>query len=195
MKFGLMSQVLVSAMLVNPMWRPTSPADDEKPTDDKKPDEPKPDDKPGDKKPDEPKTFTEDYVKALRSEAANHRTIAKDLQKQLDEVKNAGMTAEQQKDAKIAEYEKKIADLALASRSKDIALAANKLNAIDPDVVAALVPADAGNIELAIQELKQSKPFLFKGSGNIDAGSGTGDGDGPKTDMNALIRRGAGRST
>jgi hypothetical protein len=51
------------------------------------------------------------------------------------------------------------------------------------------------NVEAAVKTLLKERPYLARGNGSADGGAGTGNGrDGGTQDMNALIRRAAGRS-
>ncbi len=136
------------------------------------------------------KSYDEEYVKGLRSEAAGYRTQLRELQDKVkafeDKDKSELQKAADALKASATEKEQLQAKL----RENEIALAAVKHNAIHPEVVARMVPADAQNIDNAITDLKKQYPALFKKVGGADGGAGDESGD--DFNMNHLLRRAAG---
>lgn len=102
----------------------------------------------------ETKTFDEAYVKDLRSEAANYRVKAKELESALEAEKT-----------KYTSFANKLLE-------KEIQFAAKSLNVVDPQTVSQLLDKtsfsmdEEGNfqgVEDAVKALVESKPFLKGG--------------------------------
>ena len=138
-------------------------------------------------------TYSEEYVKDLRKEAATYRTKVNDVQKQLDTVLTElnGIKLKQK-----------------ANKVKEaFSKAAVEAGAIYPDPVYALVTEsdlkvneagepDAEALKSVITNLQKTYPALFKPvkpakPGKIDAGSG-GNNTPPTADFNTWIRQSMG---
>jgi hypothetical protein len=144
-------------------------------------------------------------AKDARDDAAKHRTQAKELADWKAEQERANETAEQTAVREAAERETERQRLLDENRTLKVdgavRSAAESAKAHDPETVLALIGSkvtldDSGkptNVADLLADLRQTKPFLFKRSG-VNAGEGNGqEPDGGEGDMNAAIRRSAGR--
>jgi len=136
----------------------------------------------------EPKVYDEAYVKALRNEAAGHRTKANDLQTKLTEIEDRDKT-EQQKAADRAEAaEKRAADAEAKVLRADVAA--------DKGVPAKLAKFLTGSTK---EELEKAADELLaelgnKGGTSFDGGADRGNGAAGAGDIDSAIRRAAGRT-
>lgn len=149
-------------------------------------------------------------IRRLRAENAKHRTSARDAQTKLGEIEKAQLSKEEQAEARAAAAEQ--AAQAADERAKSVALTADikvhaaAQGAVDVDAVVALIDRskvsidDEGNVtggKSAVEALLKAKPYLVAPGGpqgRNGANFGDGSGDRPPTgDMNAAIRRQAGR--
>ena len=139
-----------------------------------------------------PKTYDEEHVRKLNSEAAGYRTRANKAERELEEFRKSQLTDAEKKELRLKELESENTTLKGRERSSRIEALAAKAGARDADVVALLVPADAEDLAKAITEIKKARPHLFGSSGSVDGGAGGGGGGSAGT-MNDFIRRSAGR--
>lgn len=145
---------------------------------------------------------------ALDSERTKAKTAARELktaQQELNRLKNAGKTDEEKRDADLTEAQRR-ADAAetrlktLAGRAA-VTDAASKVHAISPKAVFALVKDDLTydddgeptNVAAVIAEARKSDPELFRASGGSGDGGTRGKSVTDANDINAAIRRVAGR--
>jgi molecular chaperone GrpE (heat shock protein) len=137
----------------------------------------------------EPKTFDEDYVKGLRSEAAKYRKAAKENEARLAELQTAQEAAEAAKLAEQGEFktlaerakeeaetlrqelEAERATLAAERLTRQASTIAATLGVIDPNdanVTAAINGLDpsaddlADQIKQRLEALKEVRPYLFQ---------------------------------
>ena len=127
----------------------------------------------------EPKTYDEDYVKSLRSEAAKHRTEKNELRKQVEELdaKLKGYEDKSKSEVERITEEKVKLERELADRDREAAEAAVKaqvfaeavkLNIVDPDMaylaldLSVLDPDDPKSVAKALSGLVKEKPYLLK---------------------------------
>lgn len=135
-------------------------------------------------------TYSEDYVKDLRKEAATYRTKASDAQKQLDTVLTELNTLKSEQKA--------------TKTQAAFTVAATEAGAVYPDPIFALVSdkiktdeagtPDAESLKTVLEDTKKAYPALFKATPvngkQVDAGA---KGDSPKAvDFNAFIRQNLG---
>lgn len=141
----------------------------------------------GDSKPQEgdaPKTFTEDYVKQLRAEAAKHRTEAKAVAAELDKFRQASMSEAEKavaeaetrgRQAAAVEYGQRLA------RAEFVAAAARRNPGYDATAVLDDLnwgryvldtgDADSDGIAAAVTRLvPEPAPVTGRGVGNPDLG-------------------------
>ena len=135
------------------------------------------------------KTFDEAYVKGLRTEAAKHRTEAKTLREQLDELQKKDLTekerAERERDEATKRAEAAEQRARRASARAAIAAAAVEAQAVDVATVQDLLSGkiefdDDGepvDVQSAVEQLLESKPFL-RASGTGRSGEGAASGNG-----------------
>jgi oligoendopeptidase F len=137
-----------------------------------------------------PRSISIDKYQKVQSEAKNLR----ERLRKYEEKDNEGLTPEQRIEKKAKALEDRERELSRREMSAQVAKIARKMNALDEDVIAALIPVDteADDLEEAVQKIRKAKPHLFRGAGKADGGAG---GKGPGSDdMNYLIRHAAGRA-
>jgi hypothetical protein len=150
----------------------------------------------------ETKTFDESYVKELRAEAAKHRKEAADAKKRAQELENANLS-ETEKLKKEAEDGRKLAESAtgkLRTANLRDALAEKGFSGARSKAVARLlsgVEYDADdepkNLDARLKAAESEFGDIAKATGGSGFDGGArGTGDQPQ-DMNARIRRAAGR--
>lgn len=162
----------------------------------------------------ETKTYTQDDIdninKALEDERKLRRDAeraSKDNAKKLKDLEDASkpdierLTGE--RDELKTNYEKALVELRDAKAQGIVAKAARDAKAISPNAVYALISRDLEfdddnkptNVDALIAGVQKSDPDLFKEivNGSGDGGAGNTNGAG-SDDMNAMIRRAAGRS-
>lgn len=98
----------------------------------------------------EEKTFSEDYVKELRSESANYRVKLREAESKLEQLEQ-----ERQKSRE-------------SLLEKEISFAAKELGAVDPQTIAKLInkediAEDMSNVSELVKGLVDEKPFLKGG--------------------------------
>jgi hypothetical protein len=144
----------------------------------------------------------------LRNENAALRRKQKDADKAADEQRKAALSEAERLAEDRAQFDRDKADLATERRDLKVrtatALTANRVGAIYPDVIEAMVLSrmsevefdDAGaptNIEVVLTDIKRSHPNLFRaGVGSADGGA-SGRKTPPASSVNDAIRRAAGR--
>jgi hypothetical protein len=153
-----------------------------------------------------------DDLTALKSALDKERKAARDaskqlksLQAELDQLRNAGKSEEEQREAALKSLQteaERWKTRALESAARvAVSDAAAKANAIEPAAIFALVSRDIDydddgqptNVADVIANARKAYPGLFRAA----AGSGDGGKGGTgaeANDMNALIRRAAGRT-
>lgn len=169
------------------------------------------------------KTYDEEYVKSLRSEAAKHRTKAKELEDQVKNMPNEitakvlkalGLEPDPNKnyENQLAEARKKGQDAEERANQKliraEVKAVATELGIVDADAALALIDrtgigitdtGDVKGVKPALEALIKAKPYLVGkpgavGGGSNPAGSGGGAGGaGSGKSMNDFIRRAAGK--
>lgn len=150
-------------------------------------DPPPKDDPPKDDPPpkDEPKVFDEDYVKGLRGEAASYRTKANELAAKLQEIEDRDKS-DQQKAIERAEAAER-----RASEAESKVLRADV--AADKGVPAKLAKFLTGSTKEDLEKSADELLSELKANGHTSFDGGPRDGQVPAGDMDAAIRRAAGR--
>lgn len=146
-------------------------------------------------------TLSVEEARKLRSEAKNLRTRLKANEDELSKLKNAGLSEEEQRKAELGERDEKIGTLEKQNRALKVQVAASKVGIVDPEAAAALLdwdqvddPDDPKSLERALKQLVEKRPWLRNANGGgADGGAGRQE-QGGTGDMNALIRRAAGRA-
>ncbi len=129
------------------------------------------------------KTFTADYVKRLRQEAATHRIKAKELQEQLEEMQQLTAKERQALEQKLADIEAKAleaeAKYAEAMLRSEVYLAAVRKGFADPELAWKLLDPDQVewdeekgrpvNVEALLDEALKKWPFLAGAGGQTSA--------------------------
>ena len=129
------------------------------------------------------KTFTADYVKRLRQEAATHRIKAKELQEQLEEMQQLTAKERQALEQKLADIETKAleaeAKYAEAMLRSEVYLAAVRKGFADPELAWKLLDPDEVewdeekgrpvNVEALLDEALKKWPFLAGAGGQTSA--------------------------
>lgn len=159
------------------------------------------------------KTFTQDEVNRLigervereRSKYKDYSTLKKSAE-ELAQLKQSQMTETEKLQNRLKELEGK--EQTWQQERRELLLrgtierTATTLGIVDPEAAYRLLDmsslefADDGtpkNVETALKALLKAKPYLGRpGGGSVDGGSGQGAP--PGNDMNALLRRAAGRA-
>lgn len=135
-------------------------------------------------------------VRALRREAAKHRTRAKAAEDKLAAEEAAKLSDQErlqrENDALKAQLAQREADDARREREADIAKVAKKKHAVDPSIVAELLVTKLGDdddIAAAVEDLLRERPYLRAG-----ASSGS-DANGSNSASDAAGAGGNGRET
>ena len=115
--------------------------------------------------PAKPETFTREYVESLRRENADVRVKYKTAQDELDTLKRASMTKEQQVELDLKNRDEVvIPSLKRENQKLSVQVTASKLGIVDPEAASLLLDwsaIDAGkNVELALTELLVVRPWL-----------------------------------
>lgn len=147
-----------------------------------------------------------DELRKTRNEAQQLRRRLKELEDEKKQRETADLSESERLKKQIDEYQAKEQQWESERRQqrleRDALTAARRLGAIDPEAVAALVrEADVefgedGSVkgaDKAVARLKERHPRLFGAGGSANGGSG-GGGTSDDGDMNARIRRAAGRA-
>ncbi len=150
---------------------------------------------------DKTKTFSEEYVKELRAEAAKHRTKASAAEEELKQLKQQGMTDAEKLAVRLKELEDDNRNLAHKQRSAEIKAQGAALGCKKPDVLVKLIDDGVSDDDIAkeLATIKKTYPELFLNStGSGDGGAGAGGagnaaGKSVGENMNFLIRQAAGR--
>jgi len=121
----------------------------------------------------EPQRFDAEYVRKLRSEAAQYRKKLRDLEKALKAKEEAELSEQERLQKRVVEYEAKLAELERERQERtlqyEVKLRAAKLGIVDPDAAWRLVDLAAIefnedgiplNIEDVLKDLLKAKPYL-----------------------------------
>ncbi len=142
-----------------------------------------------------------DDLKALQDRLAAQERELKSAQEKLKEKENADLSAQQRAERERDEAQKRLEESESAALGLRVQVAAQKLGVLPEAIedVAKLLDLstvtdkdDPKAIERAVRALLEKKPHLI-GVEGVDGGAG-GGGRAGKTDMNALLRKAAGRS-
>lgn len=138
-------------------------------------------------------SFDAEYVKKLRSEAAENRRKLRDLETRVKAEDDKKLSETERMQKRLAELEKEAEQLKQDRQERTVRyetmLAAGKLNIVDPDAAFRLMDASAlefdengspTNVEKVLQGLIKARPYLVKpvSSPDINAGEGRGAGSG-----------------
>lgn len=152
----------------------------------------------------ESETISLDEARKLRSEASGLRKRLKDAETKAQAAADAGKTDEEKRQAalKAADERATAAETRLqdANARSAVTDAATKVNAVSTRAVYALIRSDLEfdddgeptNVDALLKRAQKDEPSLFRAA----AGSGDGGATGPagtENDMNARLRRAAGR--
>lgn len=154
----------------------------------------------------DPTTQASDLT-ALQAELAREKRAREAAEKKARDIEQATMTEQQRKDARLAELEAEQANWTMERQTLILRQAAfqaaTAAGALYPDLVAQYVnPASVEwdkdgkptNIGKVVADARQAYPALFRATpGSADGGAGAGAAP-TGTNMNDLIRRGAGRA-
>lgn len=138
-----------------------------------------------------------------RREARSLRQRLRTAETELEQHRKANETETQRLDRELKASQARIEQAETRARELEVQVAASRLG-VRPDatdVVAGLVDWDEVDrddpkaVERAIRDVVKARPYLSarEGSGGLDGGKGRGAGAEGGTDMNAHIRRLAGR--
>lgn len=146
---------------------------------------------------------------ALEKEREARKTAektAKDLDKRLKDIETSGKSESEKLAARLEALEKDNLDKGAKLRARDAEDATRKAaktaGAPDTDIVFRVIKSDIEydsdgeptNIKALIDDLKTTTPHLFKPAATrVDGGAGNGAKPNKGDEMNALIRRSAGR--
>ena len=148
-------------------------------------------------------SFSADYVKKLRAEAAAQRQRAREIADRLKKLEDEKLSETERQQRRAQELEAENALLLSRVRLSDLTEAAleNGANARYASAIARLLPAelntdDETKVVAAIERLKGTYPDMFRkeraDAGNGDAGAGRSSKP-PASDMNSILRQAAGR--
>ena len=140
--------------------------------------------------------------KEVQNEAKNLRKRLRDIEAKLGEKENEGKSEVEQTQTKLTETTERLMAAEKQSRELLVAVRAPKVGIVDGLVAARLIdfdkledPTDVDEVDKALKALVKEHPFLAgKVPGGADGGAGGGQGANATLDMNAEIRRQAGRS-
>jgi hypothetical protein len=151
----------------------------------------------------DPKTFDESYVKELRAEAAQNRKAAADAKKRVQELEDASLT-ETEKLKKEAEDGRTLAESATGKlRTVNLrdALAEKGFAGARAKALARLLSGveyddedEPKNLDARLKAAEAEYGDIAKATGSGGFDGGVRGGGGKPQDMNAAIRRAAGRS-
>lgn len=147
----------------------------------------------------EPKVYGAEYVAELRREAAKERVQRQEATAKLKAIEDAQLSEQERKDKTAKETAEENVSLKAELRNAKAITQATKLGAVVPEAIVGLIPADAEDVNAAVNAIKKQFPALFKvvPSGTADAGAGGGNAPGggkPQGSMNDFLRRAAGRN-
>ncbi len=121
----------------------------------------------------EPERFDADYVKRLRSEAADYRKKLRELEQVVKQHETEKLSETEKLQQRLAELEREQATYQTERQERtvryEVLLAANKLGVIDPDAAYKLLDTAAiefdedgrpKNIEQALRALITARPYL-----------------------------------
>jgi hypothetical protein len=149
----------------------------------------------------EEETVSVAEFKKVQSEAKNLRKRLRDIESAAEAAGTEGKSEVEQLQAKHQEATEKLNALETRNRELLVAARAPKHGIVDGDVAARLMdfdeltdPSDVEEVDAALKALVKKHPFLTgKVGGGADGGAGSGERRGNALDMNAEIRRAAGR--
>lgn len=138
-----------------------------------------------------------EYVRQLRAENAKHRRDAKALEARVAQFESEKLTEGEKLQKQLGELTAERDRLANEVRQSRAQGALAAAGAIYPELVAAKLPPealdDAKALNAAVADLKRSYPTLFRATAGSADGA-AGQSSGTVVDMNAAIRRAAGRA-
>ncbi len=113
----------------------------------------------------EPRVFDENYVKGLRTEAANYRTKAGEWQQKAETLEREKMSDTQKLTTDLEKYKTDtVPTLTSENRALRVQVAAHKLGIVDPDAASRLLDwskIEAGSsVEDVLSELATARPWL-----------------------------------
>lgn len=140
--------------------------------------------------------------KKVQNEAKGLRKRLRDLESQVASKDDEGKSEVEQAVTKLAETSEKLSAMETRNRELLVAVRAPKQGIVDGEVAARLIdfdaiddPSDVDEIDAALKALVKKHPFLTgKVAGGADGGAGTGTRQAGAFDMNAELRRAAGRT-
>ena len=151
-------------------------------------------------------TISLDEARKLRAEAASLRKRLKEFEdkaKADDEAKLSELEREKKHRTEAEQERERLKDeLRRLSIERAVESAATRIGIIDPDAAVKLLDHSAlkfdskgavENAETLLKELVKARPYLQGGTRRPSADGGAGNHDAPPSDMNAAIRRAAGR--
>jgi hypothetical protein len=143
-------------------------------------------------------TFSAEYVKQVRDEAAKERIARTKLEQRLKQIEDAQLSEQEKLTKRASELEAQNSSLLQTMRRQAVEGAARDAGATVPQSIVGMIPAEAEDVNAAVLALKKQYPQLFAKAvqGSADGGGGTNVGEGgvqPKADMNKIIRTMAGR--
>jgi hypothetical protein len=151
----------------------------------------------------QPKTFDEDYVKTLRSEAAKHRKEAADAKARAAELEHASLS-ETEKLKKEAADGRQLAETATGKvRNVNLrdALAAKGFTGPAAKAVARLISGveyddddEPKNLDARLKAAHEEYGDIARPGGSTGFDGGARGGSDKPQDMNQMIRRAAGRA-
>lgn len=147
-------------------------------------------------------TLSPEDARKLRSEARNLRERLKALEAEKQQRDDADLSATQKLErektaleARTAQLEANLRDTRVQAIAAKVGVKADLVDTISPLISWDDVDGDDPKaIERAVKELVKDRPSLSARHGGLEGGNGRGSGAKGETDMNALIRRAAGRA-
>ncbi len=165
--------------------------------------DPNPDDQPQGGKPDaDDDLVSRDELAKVNREAASYRRQLREVQSKLKEFEDAEKTEIERLKGREETLNQELTKARADARDLRVWILAEKVGiapAARQDATRLLDwstiedPDDATGLEQALRDLVKNRPYLI-GPGGTGADGGSGGGVGPGVDMNAAIRRAAGRA-
>lgn len=150
----------------------------------------------------EQERFDAEYVRKLRSEAAEYRKKLRTLEEKVKAEEEAKLSEQERLQKRLAELERQRDDWERERQERslrhEVELTAARLGIIDAEAAYRLIDLSeiefsedgkAKNVEAKLKELIQRKPYLASAQMARNAGAGAGNSQPDRVNMNEWIRK------
>jgi len=145
-----------------------------------------------------PEQFDAEYVKKLRSEAADYRKRLRELEAKVKADEEAKLSEQEKLQKRLSELEREREAWALERQERtvryEVMLAASKLNIVDPEAAYKLLDLstlefdDEGlptNLDKSLKDLLKARPYLVRAQQPASINADEGRGQKPNVDPKA----------